>query len=109
MGKGDRSPLPTTIRESQKSPLGRGEGVGKVWFFTQSSIIATTPSTFVIVHPHPNPPHSRERELVRSADKYSPSTGGLWLGANGSKRRGLGGGGAELLLTFQCASAQFFP
>jgi hypothetical protein len=39
------------------------------------------------IHPHPNPPPSRERELIRSADKYSPSTGG----------RGLGGGGAELL------------
>ncbi len=51
----------------------------------------------VIVHPHPNPPPSRGRELIRFADKYSPSTGGLWLGANGSKRRGLGGGGAELL------------
>ena len=42
----------------------------------------------VIVHPHPNPPPSRGRELIRFADKYSPSTGG----------RGLGGGGAELLL-----------
>jgi len=41
----------------------------------------------VIVH-HPNPPPSRGRELIRFADKYSPSTGG----------RGLGGGGAELLL-----------
>jgi len=42
---------------------------------------------FVIVQPHPNPSPSRGRELIRSADKYSPSTGG----------RGLGGGGAELL------------
>jgi hypothetical protein len=41
----------------------------------------------VIVHPHPNPPPSGGRELIRSADKYSPSTGG----------RGVGGGGAELL------------
>ncbi len=40
-----------------------------------------------IVHPHPNSPPSRGRELIRFADKYSPSTGG----------RGLGGGGAELL------------
>jgi hydrogenase maturation protein HypF len=40
-----------------------------------------------IVHPHPNPPPSRGRELIRFADKYSPFTGG----------RGLGGGGAELL------------
>jgi hypothetical protein len=44
-------------------------------------------SSRVIVHPHPNPPPSRGRELIRSADKYSPSTGG----------RGLGVGGAELL------------
>jgi hypothetical protein len=41
----------------------------------------------VIVHPHPNPSPSRGRELIRFADKYSPSSGG----------RGLGGGGAELL------------
>ncbi len=27
----------------------------------------------VIVHPHPNPPPSRGRELIRSADKYFPS------------------------------------
>jgi protein involved in polysaccharide export with SLBB domain len=51
----------------------------------------------VIVQAHPNPPPSRGRELISSADKYSPSTGGLWLGANGSRRRRLGGGGAELL------------
>ncbi len=40
-----------------------------------------------ILQPYPNPPTSREREFIRFADKYSPSTGG----------RGLGGGGAELL------------
>jgi hypothetical protein len=45
----------------------------------------------VIVHPHPNPPPSRGRELIKSADKYSPSPG--W--------RGLGGGGAELLQIIQ--------
>jgi hypothetical protein len=49
----------------------------------------TNIKTKVIVHPHPNPPPSRGRELIRYADKYSLSTGG----------RGLGGGGAELLQT----------
>jgi hypothetical protein len=51
----------------------------------------------VIVHPHPNPPLSRGRELIRSADKYSPSTGG----------RGLGGGGAELLQNKKLAFVVF--
>jgi hypothetical protein len=45
---------------------------------------------FVIVHPHPTPPPSRGKELIRSADKYSPLP---W-------REGLGGGGAELLQFF---------
>ena len=50
----------------------------------------------VIVHPHPNPPPARGRELIRFADKYSPSTGG----------RGLGGGGAELLPKNKAQSAE---
>jgi adenosylcobinamide-phosphate synthase len=60
----------------------------------------------VIVHPHPAPPPStaslceagraRGRELIRFADKYSPSTGG----------RGLGGGGAELLTKNKTQSAE---
>jgi len=40
----------------------------------------------VIVHPHPNPPPSRGRELIRSADKYFPSPS-----------RGEGKGGGECL------------
>jgi hypothetical protein len=43
----------------------------------------------VVSHPHPVPPASRGRELICSADKYSPSTGG----------RGLGRGGIDVRLT----------
>ena len=50
----------------------------------------------VIVHSHPTPPPARGRELIRFADKYSPSTGG----------RGLGGGGAELLPKNKAQSAE---
>jgi hypothetical protein len=53
----------------------------------------------VIVHPIPNPPPSRGRELIRSADKYSPSTGG----------RGLGRGGAELLPLLKLSLTRKYP
>jgi len=62
-------------------------------------------------HPHPTPPPSRERDLLgtslstemkteedsfsnirRIAKETPPYPGSLWLGANGSKRTGQGGG-----------------
>ncbi len=52
----------------------------------------------VIVHPHPNPPPSRGREYVNVINKYLPLP--WWPPARrayASERRGLGGGGAELL------------
>ena len=52
-----------------------------------------------IVHPHPNPPPSRERELKNIINKHSPSPGGRGLKSPippSPGGRGLGGGG-ELL------------
>jgi hypothetical protein len=37
----------------------------------------------VVSHPHPVPPASRGSELICSADKYSPTTGGRGLGRRG--------------------------